>query len=225
MTVSRRPVSIEAAIALSVFLSAAAVGAAAQTPAADSVPAAGVLPAPDARHGEVLYLRHCAACHRAQGWGDGPREIPALAGQREAYLIEQLARFASGARPGSAMHGPAMRDTLQATDVNRPVAMRDLAAYLARAAPVPRAEQGEGRELGSARSLYLRSCAGCHGEEGAGSGAAPRIGGQHYRYLLSRLREFGAVHGASVTGPALSAPEQMALADFTSRLPPRAATP
>jgi thiosulfate dehydrogenase len=224
MSVSRRPASIEGAIALSALLGAA-VGAAAQTPAADPAPPAGVLPARDVRHGEVLYLRHCATCHRAQGWGDGPREIPALAGQNEAYLLEQLTRFASGARPGSAMHGPAMRDTLRATDVDRPAAMQDLAAYLARIAWVRQADQGEGRELGGARSLYLRSCGGCHGEEGAGSGAAPRIGGQHYRYLLSRLREFGAVHGAGVTLPALSAPEQMALADFTSRLPPRAATP
>lgn len=208
---------MQAAIALSVLLGAAAAGATAQTPAADS--------APDVRHGEVLYLRHCAACHRARGWGDGLREIPALAGQREAYLIEQLTRFANGTRPGSAMHGPAMRDTLQATDVNRPVAMRDLAAYLARAAPVPQAEQGEARELGAARSLYLESCAGCHGGQGAGSAAAPRIGGQHYRYLLSRLREFGAVHGAGVTVPPLAAPEQMALADFTSRLGPPADTP
>lgn len=182
---------------------------------------------PDPQHGEVLYLRHCVGCHGARAGGDGPREIPALAGQREAYLIEQLTRFASGERPGSLMHGPAMRDTLKATDINRPPAIRDLAAYLARAPVAPHAEQGPGRSLAAAKSAYLRACAGCHGEDGAGSDAAsaPRIAGQHYRYVLSRLRDFAAAHGGRVEAAALSAEEQQALADYISRLPGGGSTP
>lgn len=192
-------------------------GAVAGLAAAAPAPAAG---APDPQHGEVLYLRHCVGCHGARAWGDGPREIPALAGQREAYLIEQLTRFASGERPGSAMHGPAMRDTLKASDVNRPAAIRDLAACLARAPAVPRAEQGQGRSLAAGKSAYLKACAGCHGEDGAGSdGSAPRIGGQHFRYVLSRLRDFGSAHRGRVEAAALSAEEQQALADYISRLP------
>jgi cytochrome c553 len=177
--------------------------------------------APDPRHGEALYLRHCVPCHGGRAWGDGPREIPSLAGQREAYLIEQLTRFASGERPGSEMHGPAMHDTLRAADLNRPAAIRDLAAYLARASAAPRAEQGQGRALAAGKSVYLRACVGCHGEDGAGAdgGPAPRIAGQHFRYLLSRLREFGSAHRGSVPAVALSAEEQQALADYISRLP------
>ncbi len=177
--------------------------------------------APDPRHGEVLYLRHCVPCHGGRAWGDGPREIPALAGQREAYLIEQLTRFASGERAGSEMHGPAMHDTLRAADLNRPAAIRDLAVYLARASAAPQAEQGRGRSLAAAKSIYLRACAGCHGEDGAGAagGPAPRIGGQHFRYLLSRLRELGSAHRGNVPAVALSAEEQQALADYISRLP------
>jgi len=183
--------------------------------------------APDPRHGQVLYARHCTACHRAHGWGDGPREIPALAGQHEAYLIEQLTRFASGERPGSALHGPAMRDTLKAPDLDRIPAIRDLAAYLARAPAVAQADQGEGRALASAKSAYLGSCAGCHGADGAGpdGGSVPRIAGQHFRYVLSRLREFGATHRGQVEPPTLSAEQQQALADFISRLPAGASTP
>lgn len=177
--------------------------------------------APDPRHGEVLYLRHCVACHGGRAWGDGPREIPALAGQREAYLIEQLTRFASGERPGSEMHGPAMQETLRAADVNRPAAIRDLAAFLARAPAAPQAEQGQGHSLGAGKSAYLRACVGCHGADGAGAdgGPAPRIGGQHFRYLLSRLREFPASHRGPVEPVALSPEEQSALADYVSRLP------
>ena len=176
--------------------------------------------APDPQHGEVLYLRHCVPCHGGHAWGDGPREIPALAGQREAYLIEQLTRFASGERPGSEMHGPAMQDTLRAADVNRPAAIRDLAAYLARAPAASHPEQGQGRSLAAGKGAYLRACAGCHGEEGAGTdGSAPRLGGQHFRYILSRLREFTAAHRGRVEAVPLSAEEQQALADYISRLP------
>jgi cytochrome c553 len=208
------------ALALAAFVSAA-VATAAAAPAPEDVPASPSTDAPDPQHGQVLYVRHCAACHRAHGWGDGPREIPALAGQHEAYLIEQLTRFASGERPGSVLHGPAMRDALKATDVNRVPAIRDLAAYLAHAPAALQADQGEGRELASAKSAYLGACAGCHGRDGAGAdgGSVPRIGGQHFRYVVSRLREFGAAHRGQVEPPALSAQEQQALADFISRLP------
>ena len=61
---------------------------------------------PDPEHGRILYLKHCSKCHTPHAWGDGPRAIPALAGQRESYLIEQLAHFASGERKGSVTHGP-----------------------------------------------------------------------------------------------------------------------
>jgi cytochrome c553 len=191
---------------------------------AATVPATGV---PDPRHGEVLFLRHCVACHGGRAWGDGPREIPALAGQREAYLIEQLTRFASDERPGSEMHGPAMHDTLTAADVNRPAAIRDLAAFLARAPAAAQAEQGPGRSLALGKSAYLGACVSCHGEDGAGTdgGSAPRIGGQHFRYVLSRLREFGSTHRGRVGAVPLSAAEQQALADYISRLPAGGSTP
>ena len=197
---------------------AAWAGAVASVAVAESPAASG---AADPRHGEVLYLRHCVACHGMHAWGDGPREIPSLAGQRESYLIEQLTRFASGERSGSEMHGPAMQDTLKAADVNRPAAIHDLAAYLARASADPQPEQGQGRSLPAGKSAYLTACAGCHGEDGAGGngGAAPRIAGQHFRYLLSRLREFGSVHRGQVPAVSLSAEEQQALADYISRLP------
>ncbi len=210
---------------LGVLLIALAQAAPPTAPPADTSTAA-VPVAADLPHGEVLYRRHCAACHGARAWGDGPREIPSLAGQREAYLIEQLTRFASDVRPGSAMHGPAMHDTLKATDVNRPAAIGDLAAYLARSPASPQAEPGPGGSLAAGQSAYLRACVGCHGAHGAGTDwSAPRIGGQHFRYLRSRLREFGAAHRGLVEPAALSAQEQQALADYISRLPAGGSTP
>ena len=177
---------------------------------------------PDPEHGKILYLKHCTGCHSPRAWGDGPREIPALAGQRESYLIEQLARFATGARKGSEMHGPAMYESLQPADVNRPQAMGDLAAYLSRAGRNPHPEHSEGQALALGKRTYISGCAACHGSDGAGSdtGSIPAIGGQHYRYLLAQLSGFvSGLRGHPLgAGTASSNAEQQAVADYVSRL-------
>jgi cytochrome c553 len=177
---------------------------------------------PDPEHGKILYLKHCKGCHSPRAWGDGPREIPALAGQRESYLIEQLARFATGARKGSEMHGPAMYESLQPADVNRPQAMRDLAAYLSRAGRDPHPEHSEGQALALGKRTYTSGCAACHGSDGGGSeiGSIPAIGGQHYRYLLTQLSGFvSGLRGHPLgAGAVLSNAEQQAVADYVSRL-------
>jgi cytochrome c553 len=181
--------------------------------------AAAVTPNPE--HGEILYRKHCAACHRLHAWGDGPREIPALAGQRQLYLIEQLALFAGGERVGSDMHGPAMPEILKRPDIDRPQAISDLAAYLARAPRNPEPEQGEGRGLSAGTHTYALACSACHGVDGAGSDGGPvaAIGGQHYSYLLARLRGFAAGgRGHPRLAVGLTAAEQGAVADYTSRL-------
>ena len=48
---------------------------------------------PDVRSGEHLYIQYCSSCHHRNGWGSGPREVPALAGQQDLYLLEQLIKF------------------------------------------------------------------------------------------------------------------------------------
>jgi cytochrome c553 len=178
----------------------------------------------DAGHGQILFLKHCVPCHGPRAWGDGPRVIPAIAGQQERYLVVQLARFATGERQGSEIHGSAMHDTLQPADVDRPQALADLAAWLAHAPRNREPEQGEGRDLAAAGRTYLRECAGCHGTGGGGDARAvvPAIAGQHYSYLLAQLQSFAAerrVH-ALFTDPrtAPSAQQQQLIADYLSRL-------
>jgi cytochrome c553 len=168
----------------------------------------------------VLFLKRCAACHGRHAWGDGLREIPALAGQREAYLIEQLERFANGQRPGSETHGPVMRESLMPADVNRLQAIRDLTSYLTHAARNPEPEEGPGKVLLLGRQSYEAACISCHGEEGGGNEpeVTPAIGGQHFSYLAARLRDFGAGHATHPSMPALATVQQLALADYTARL-------
>lgn len=182
----------------------------------------------DAEHGRILYLKHCVPCHGSRGWGDGPREIPAIAGLQESYLLEQLADFATGERSGSATHGPAMRDTLQPADVDRPQAIRDLAAYVSRNGRNPSPDYGEHRTGDLGKRVYASGCSVCHGADGAGndSPAVPRIAGQHYRYVLAQLRDFASRHrgradpGEIEYGVRLSGAGQEAVADYVSRLVP-----
>lgn len=174
----------------------------------------------DPGHGKILYLKHCLACHRSHAWGDGPREIPAVAGQQRWYLIEQLALFASGERQGSLMHGPAMHDTLRKSDLNRPQAIADLAAFLASAPRNPEPEHSEGRALAAGRSTYTLACSGCHGSAGAGSESVPAIGAQHYGYLLAQLQGFAGGRRGHPAFLGLSGEQQEAVADYVSRLPP-----
>ena len=178
-------------------------------------------PAPsDPEHGRVLFIKRCAACHGRQAWGDGPREIPALAGQHERYVAEQLARFSSGQRPGSEMHGPAMRESLKPADVDRAQATSDLSSYIVQAPRNPRPEFGAGGALVLGRRAYERACSTCHGDEGAGNEVrVPAIGGQHYSYLTSQLKSFTSgrlPHPSGLAG--LSAEELQAVADYASRL-------
>ena len=179
---------------------------------------------PDPAHGRILFLKHCAECHGPHGWGDGVREIPAIAGQHQRYLLTQLARFSSGEREGSAMHGSAMHDALQPADVGWPQAFADLTAYLAQARPDPHPEHFDGQALKAGQRTYATACAACHGSDGTGSDAAaiPAIGGQHYSYLLAQLKSFAAGRRAhpplADSGAALSAQQQQSLADYLSRL-------
>jgi cytochrome c553 len=173
---------------------------------------------PDAGHGKVLYLKHCPACHGPHGWGDGPRAIPALAGQQESYLVGQLTDFATAKRAGDSMH-----EVMRHADLDWPQAVRDLSAYLSRAPRSRAPEFGENTGRNSGRPLYLQACSACHGVNGAGQAdGAPAIGGQQYRYLLARIRTFSSTHEGKVQSPLAGrdASEQQLedIANFVSRL-------
>jgi cytochrome c553 len=211
-----------AALALAALLPAAAV-------AADLAAQAATLTA-DAPHGMVLYIKHCASCHGRRAWGNGLQEIPGLAGQREAYLIVQLANFINSNRQGSELHGPVMHDTLQPPDVNRAQALRDLGAWLARAPPNRDPEHGTGEALPAGKRVYANACAGCHGPSGEGSDQppVPALASQHYSYLLAQLRGFSSGARAHASGLDVrivgATDQQQALADYASRLTRASAT-
>ena len=180
----------------------------------------------DPEHGKILYLKRRTGCHGRHAWGDGPKEIPALAGQHELYLLQQLARFAARVRDSSLM-----RESIHPAVVDRPQALRDLAAYLSAAPRSPSSGHGGGRARGVGERIYLQRCIACHGQSGQGNepSAVPAIGGQHYYYVVHRLQGFADSHpGESESdvlsaAAGLSAEDRAGLADYISRLPALAA--
>lgn len=195
--------------------------AAAAPPAVHELVGNAMQAIPDAQHGQILYLKRCTGCHGRKGWGNGVKEVPAIAGQRELYLVVQLAEFTLLERNGSAMH----RAT-SPKDVGHPQAIRDLAAYLSKAPANPQPEHGDGNALAVGERLFQRQCTMCHGQaaEGSPDEPIPALAGQHYPYTVVQLKNFALGHRGQVEPPVidftagLSAQDQSGIADYLSRL-------
>jgi cytochrome c553 len=155
----------------------------------------------------------CSACHGPTGVSASPM-FPNLAGQNDAYIIQQLKDFKSGAR-ANAMMAP-MAANLSETD------MADIAAYFASlpnsieqaaaaastdagsdAAPtsVPVAGNVEIVASTPAAALYAgdvaagktkaATCAACHGSDGNSLVPMyPSLAGQSANYIAKQLAEF-----------------------------------
>lgn len=138
----------------------------------------------------------CQECHGTDGHGFGQSASsegrhPKLAGQPAEYIVKQIADFRSGARKHDVM-------TLMARTVE-PADILDIAAYFASRSPM-KGEAGPESPLG--RRLYesgdaargVEACIACHGPAGQGiaglGAAAPRIGGQEWRYLEKQLLDW-----------------------------------
>jgi len=176
---------------------------------------------PNASHGAAVYLQNCARCHGQGAVGDARNVIPALAGQREAYLIKQLADFTELERESQDMHGIVARAAL-----SEPQTWADVAAYLSRLppAPFPETTDGDGVELGEA--IFQEQCASCHEDDAHGDddGFVPSLRDQHYSYLVRQTRALAASHRLNVDADlvrfidSLDTEEITAVADYLSRL-------
>jgi cytochrome c553 len=176
---------------------------------------------PNVSHGAALYLQNCTRCHGQGAIGDSHNVIPALAGQREAYLIKELADFTELERDSQEMHAVVARASL-----NEPQAWADVAAYISRLPPTqfPETADGRGVELGEA--IFQEQCASCHEEDARGDddGFVPSLRDQHYSYLVRQMRAIAASHRLNMDQDlvrfidSLDSEEMTAVADYLSRL-------
>lgn len=172
-------------------------------------------------HGSELYRKHCAECHGEQGIGNASAVIPALAGQRRAYLIKQLADFTELERDSREM-----QHVLAQPALDDPQAWADVAGYLnsLRPARYPVTGDGSGVELGEA--IFHEQCASCHEDDGRGDddGFIPSLRDQHYSYLLRQMRSISSWHRLNADEDlvrfldSLDHEEVTAVADYLSRM-------
>jgi cytochrome c553 len=176
---------------------------------------------PKLSRGEKLYQEHCRDCHGASAYGSGERLVPALAGQRRAYLIKQLADFTELERVATEMHRVVAR-----SEVSEPQAWMDLASYLNGLPVNVIAQTGNGEMVSLGEALYDQWCVSCHEEDARGDdeGFVPSLRNQHYAYLAREMRGMGAGHRFNIEPDlarflnGLTSDEIVGMADYLSRL-------
>jgi cytochrome c553 len=179
---------------------------------------------PDLQRGRELFAT-CAACHNADGSGAADGSVPAIAGQYRDVIVKQLTDFRADQR-----WNVRMEKVLYQRHLTEPADFADLAAYASQLPRRATRNVGDGTALRAGTSVYFRSCSGCHGALGEGSASrlTPRLGGQHYGYLLRQIRFAGdrrrpnmaAAHEQGVRK--LSMDDIRGVADYLSRLDPGA---
>jgi cytochrome c553 len=147
----------------------------------------------------------CAACHGDFGQGGKRGEYPRIAGQRAAYLKEQLKSFRARKRINIPMYPYTQERELPDEDIEdiaeylasiqlptRPPVFKDTDDALARLLAmekvmiVPRAEG----DIGNGQKIYQKECAACHGRDGRGRGKFPMLVGQYTNYLKKQADSY-----------------------------------
>ncbi len=173
------------------------------------------------KRGAAVYAKYCTQCHGAQALGNASRSIPALAGQRFAYLVRQLANFAGAERDSSAMHKVVSQQVLQ-----KPQSWVDIAAYLNNAPLIGAAQNGDGKHLSLGEAIFHEQCATCHSHDARGDadGFVPSLRSQHYAYLVAQIHGLAAGRRHNVDEnlmrffKSLEDGDIAAVADYLSRL-------
>lgn len=154
----------------------------------DETQAAMALDAHPARGG-ARYVQHCARCHGSNAGGDAGKLIPALAGQRFAYLVRQLANFSGSERESATMHR-----VVREPGIADPQRWVDVAAYLNRLAPAAGVQIGDGEAKNLGRGIFHEQCASCHGADASGdkAGFVPSLRHQHFSYLDAQMHNIAS---------------------------------
>jgi cytochrome c553 len=152
-------------------------------------------------HAPRAVVSSCGRCHGRDGLGRGNAAFPALAGQRELYLVMALEAYAADRRQSGIMQPSAA--PLPADE------MRQIAAYYSRL-PARRARGSGPAQLAASDGAIARgreiaehgiperrvpSCSDCHGPGlGLEGAAAPVLAGQYADYLELQLQLFADKH-------------------------------
>jgi cytochrome c553 len=211
-------------MATALLLTIAGVPAAASEETVDQLTRSALALDAHPAKGRVGFRQHCAQCHGADGSGDATRTIPALAGQRFAYLVRQLASLSGDQRDSATMHR-----VLSTQALKGPQVWVDIAAYLNAAPAVQHAATGNGAGLELGKGIFREQCSSCHRDNASGDddGFVPSLRAQHYPYLVNQINRLADGERHNVDEAlvqflrSFDADEIRAVADYLSRLPGR----
>jgi cytochrome c553 len=141
---------------------------------------------------KALATGVCSACHGPEGRSISP-VFPRLAGQQPAYTMLQIDAFRTHVRgdPNAQAYMWGMASQLSDAMI------KSLANYYAAQKPAQEkvgdpALVAEGKKIytGGIPAEKVPACATCHGANAEGTGAFPRLAGQHLEYLIAQLQGF-----------------------------------
>ena len=130
----------------------------------------------------------CANCH-GEGGNSVKPDIPNLAGQNPAYLLEQLRKFTDGTRRFEFMEG-----MIKAMNSDEKVGM--VLFYGAQKANHKPATNPA--LVAKGKDYFSKTCFRCHGDNGRGNDKIARIAGQQADYLTITLKRYRAGTGERI---------------------------
>lgn len=156
----------------------------------------------------------CANCH-GEGGIAKTTDVPNLAGQNPAYLLEQIRKFGSGERKDQFMEG--------LIKVLKDEERIQITLYYA-SVPVPpsRADQTLATK---GKVLFERLCMRCHGTNARGHDIYPRLAGQQQPYLQTSITHYRDGTGIrnnqlmSIATAPLRNEDILALSHYLTQLP------
>ena len=168
--------------------------------------------------GQVLKAKtdYCKTCHGIEGQGfRGSFPMPRLAGQQPEYIANQLQAFIERRRTN-----PVMFNVAHVLD---PAMVTALSEYFKDLNPkplggAPKESVPEGRKIyeGGIPSANVPPCASCHGPDGKGADAFPRLAGQLHDYIVRKLTNWEKERGQNKENPDTSAIMQPIAHDLTA---------
>ncbi len=156
----------------------------------------------------------CANCHGETGISKLP-EVPNLAGQNPAYLLEQIRKFGSGERKDAFMQGliKVLKDEER---VQAALFFSHTTVPPSKADPV---QAAKGKEL------FAKLCVRCHGAQARGGELYPRLAGQKLPYLqtsITRYRDGTGIRNnqlMAIATASLKNEDIVAIANYLTQLP------
>lgn len=158
---------------------------------------------------------YCKTCHGIDGQGfRGSFPMPRLAGQQPEYIANQLQAFIERRRTN-----PVMFNVAHVLD---PEMVKALSEYFKDLNPkplggAPKEPVHEGKKIyeEGIPSANVPPCASCHGPDGKGADAFPRLAGQLHDYIFRKLTNWEKERGQDKANPDTSAIMQPIAHDLT----------